>query len=135
MTSLFLEYSYQIYRIHGASDEYESQKELDRWDQLFWFYSQNWGFRYLWTGMYISRCSAACRRLKRGSINLTLDHMENPLKITILKSGLSHIREDKKIESRNTFSYIPVDMVRQTDVHCSLSSCLPTRTNTKFASA
>ena len=33
-------------------NEYESLKESDRCDQWFWFYSQNRGFRYLWTGLY-----------------------------------------------------------------------------------
>ena len=47
-----LKYCYQIYRIHGALDEYESLKESDRYDQWFWFYSKNRGFRYLWTGRY-----------------------------------------------------------------------------------
>ena len=40
------------YMRHGALDEYESLKELDRYDQWFWFYSKNRGFRYLWTGRY-----------------------------------------------------------------------------------
>ena len=48
-----LKYCYQIYRIHGALDEYESLKESDRYDLWFWFYSKNRGFRYLWTGRYI----------------------------------------------------------------------------------
>ena len=52
-----LKYCYQIYRIHGALDEYESLKESDRYDQWFWFYSKNRGFRYLWTGRYTSLLS------------------------------------------------------------------------------
>ena len=43
------EYRYQIYRIHGVLNEYESLKESDQCDQWLWFYSKNRGFGYFWT--------------------------------------------------------------------------------------
>ena len=43
------EYRYQIYRIHGALNEYESLKESDQCYEWFWFYLKNRDFRYFWT--------------------------------------------------------------------------------------